>query len=222
MNKNRITRALNPLIYEKTANGEEIYDVFSRLMKDRILFIGEDITSDLANCVISQLLWLDKQSDDEISIYINSNGGELTSMFAIYDIMQYIKAPIYTFVIGTAASAAAVLLAAGTKGYRFAMPNSEIMIHQPLAYGIEGQITDINLTSKQMDRSKKKMVNILARHTGKTYEQVERDCDRDFWMNPTMAVRYGLIDQIHGANKPLSEVLHEPRKYNSQKKKPKK
>jgi len=203
-------KAMNPLIYEKTANGEEMYDVFSRLMKERILFIGEDITSDLSNCVISQLLWLDKQSQEEpIEIYINSDGGELISAFAIYDIMQHIKAPIYTFVIGGAASAAALLLAAGTHGNRFAMPNAEIMIHQPSVGGISGQITDVSLSAKQLERNKKKMLNILARHTGKTYEQVGRDCERDFYMDPPLAIKYGLIDQITTPNKELPQILHE-------------
>lgn len=205
-------KALNPIIYEKTANGEEMYDVFSRLMKERILFIGEEITSDLANCVVSQLLWLDKQTqDEEISIYINSCGGDLISTFAIYDIMQYIKAPIYTFVIGTAASAAAVLLAAGTKGHRYALPNSEIMIHQPMCFGIEGQVTDITLNAKQMERDKKKMLTILARHTAKTYEQVQYDCERDFYMDPQMAIKYGIIDEITTPNKELPQVTHESR-----------
>lgn len=206
------SKALNPIIYEKTVNGEEMYDVFSRLMKERILFIGEDITPELANCVISQLLWLDKQSsDEEISIYINSGGGDLTSCFAIYDIMQYIKAPICTFAIGTAASAAAVLLASGSKGYRAALINAELMIHQPSCFGIEGQITDVSINARQMERNKKKMLTILARHTGKTYEQVERDCERDFYMDPQAAIRYGLIDTITTPNKELPQVTHESR-----------
>lgn len=206
------TKALNPIIYEKTQNGEEMYDVFSRLMKERILFIGEDITSDLANCIISQLLWLDKQNqDEEISIYINSCGGDLLSMFAIYDIMQHIKAPVYTFVIGTAASAAAVLLCAGQKEHRYSMPSAEIMIHQPSSYGLEGQVTDISLNARQMERGKKKMLTILARHTGKPYEQVERDCERDFYMDPPMAIKYGLIDAITTPNKELPQVTHESR-----------
>jgi ATP-dependent Clp protease protease subunit len=205
-------KAINPLIYEKTSEGEEMYDIFSRLLKERILFIGEDIMPDLANCIVSQLLFLDKQSEEEpIHIYINSDGGDLSSMFAIYDIMQFVKAPIYTYVLGTAASAAAVLLAAGNKGCRIALPNSEIMMHQPIG-GVSGQITDITLTSKQMERSKRKMITILARHTGKTYECVERDCDRDYWMNPTMAIKYGIIDEVSKVNKQLPEVLHEVRR----------
>ncbi|MFZ4768694.1 MAG: ATP-dependent Clp protease proteolytic subunit [Ferruginibacter sp.] len=200
-------KAINPIIYEKTANGEEIHDIFSRLLKERILFIGEEITSDLANCVVSQLLWLDKQSQEEaINIYINSPGGEITSMFAIYDIMQYIKAPIYTFVIGSAASAAAVLLAAGTNGYRFALPSSEIMIHQPWAAGLQGQISEIAISTKQLQRDKKKMLTILARHTGKTYEQIEKDCDRDFYLDPQTAIKYGIIDKITAPSKELPPI----------------
>ena len=209
----KTTKALNPMIFEKMANEDELFsDVFSRLLKERILFLGEQITDELANCIISQMLWLDKQSqDEEINIYINSGGGDICSMFAIYDIMQHIKAPIYTFVIGTAASAAAVLLCAGTKGHRYSLPSSEIMIHQPSCYGIEGQITDISINAKQMERDKKKMLTILARHTGKTYEQVQRDCERDFYLDPPNAIKYGLIDAITTPAKELPPILHESR-----------
>lgn len=218
--QNKIRRSvLNPLIYEKTANGEEIYDVFSRLMKDRIVFIGEDITPDLVNCLVSQLLWLEKQEEDEpIHLYINSGGGDLTSMFAIYDIMQLVKSPIYTYCLGIAASAAAVLLSAGSKGNRYALPNSEIMIHQPLAFGVEGQVTDVSIISRQLERSKTNMIKILARHSGKSYEQVEADCQRDLWLNPTEAIKYGLIDKMTTPSKELPSIEHvkKPRKIKKQ------
>ena len=211
--KNSSIKAINPMIYEKMSNGEEIYsDVYSRLLKDRIIFLGEEITDELANCIISQMLWLDKQSqDEEINLYINSGGGDLIGCFSLYDIMQFIKSPVYTFVIGIAASAAAVLLCAGTKGKRFSLPSSQIMIHQPSCYGLEGQTTDITINAKQMERDKKKMLNILARHTGKTYEQVQRDCERDFYLDPTMAIKYGLIDAITTPAKELPPILHESR-----------
>jgi len=211
--QNKHHKAFNPLIFEKSASGDEVYyDVFSRLLKERIIFVGEEITDELANSVVSQLLWLDKQSEEErIEMYINSEGGNLISMFAIYDIMQHVKAPVYTFALGTAASAAAVLLAAGKKGCRFSLPSSEIMIHQPLCFGIEGQVTDITINAKQMERNKKKMLNILARHTNKTYEMVERDCERDFFMDPPLAIKYGIIDEITGPSKDkeMPPVMHE-------------
>ena len=210
-------RLLNPLIYEKTANGEEMYDVFSRLMKERILFIGEGIDSFVANSLVSQLLWLDSQNQDkEISLYINSPGGEISAMFAIYDIMQYIKAPVYTYVIGLAASAAAVLLSAGAKGGRYALPNSEIMIHQPWIDMLGGSITDINIQTKQLIRDKRKLISILARHTGKPFEHVERDCERDFFMTPREAIKYGLIDHYTEINKPIPELIHD-NKFNRRK-----
>ena len=201
---------INPLIYEKTANGEKISDVFSRLMEERIIFLGEEIDSDVANNIVSQLLWLDSQSDEkEIHLYINSPGGCVNSMFAIYDIMQYVKAPICTYVIGLAASAASVLLCAGTKGSRYSLPNSEIMLHQPWINGIFGQVTDVNIQAAQLNKTKKSILSILARHTGNTYEKVERDCERDLWLTPEMAVKYGLIDEITQSNKEIPPLLHE-------------
>jgi ATP-dependent Clp protease protease subunit len=201
---------INPLIYEKTANGEKISDVFSRLMEERIIFLGEDIDSDVANNIVSQLLWLDNQSDEkEIHLYINSAGGCVNSMFAIYDIMQYVKAPICTYVIGLAASAASVLLCAGTKGSRYSLPNSEIMVHQPWINGIFGQVTDVNIQAEQLNKTKKSILSILARHTGNTYEKVEKDCERDLWLTPEMAIKYGLIDEITQPNKEIPPLLHE-------------
>lgn len=206
-------RLLNPIIYEKTDKGVEIYDVFSRLMGERIVFLGEDIDSDVANSIVSQLLWLDHQDDEkEIHLYINSGGGDISAMFAMYDIMNYIKSPICTYVIGLAASAASILLCAGTKGSRYSLPNSEIMIHQPWIGGLSGQVTDVDIQTKQLIRTKKAVVSILARHTGNTYEKIERDCERDLWLTPEMAVKYGLIDEITEPNKELPPVLFEKKK----------
>ncbi len=201
-------KAYNPIVYEKTAAGEEsMYDIWSRLLRDRIVFLGEDLDSDVANCIVSQLLWLDKQNNDPISLYINCNGGDISGLFAIYDIMNFIESPVHTFVLGIAASAAAVLLCAGDKGNRYALPNSEIMIHQPLS-GVQGQITEINIYNKQLLKSKKKMISIIARHSGKAYEEVEKDCERDFWISPEEAVRYGLIDKITETNKQVPPLKH--------------
>lgn len=197
----------SPMIYEKTDDGAAVYDVFSRLMKERILFLGEDIEPDMANSLISQMLWLDKQNNDPIDLYINSGGGDLNSMFAIYDVMQYISSPINTYVMGIAASAAAVLLSAGSKGCRYSLPNSEIMIHQPLTWGVSGQITDIEITGRQLSKAKERMLNILTLHSGKTYEEVQKDCERDYWLNPKEAVAYGLIDNVIEPTKdPLKEI----------------
>lgn len=189
-------KCYNPIIYEKTDNGEMYYDVFSRLLKERIIFLGGQIDSDLANSIICQLLWLEKQSEDDIQIYINSEGGDLASMFAMYDVMQYIKPNISTCVVGMAASAAAVLLSAGTPGMRYSLPNSEIMIHQPLSWGGGGQVTDIEITTTQLKKAKTNMLNILATSTNKPFEQIKQDCERDFWLSPEEAVAYGLIDEI--------------------------
>lgn len=189
-------KCYNPIIYEKTDNGEMYYDVFSRLLKERIIFLGGQIDSDLANSIICQLLWLEKQSEDDIQIYINSEGGDLASMFAMYDVMQYIKPNISTCVVGMAASAAAVLLSAGTPGMRYSLPNSEIMIHQPLSWGGGGQVTDIEITTIQLKKAKTNMLNILATSTNKPFEQIKQDCERDFWLSPEEAVTYGLIDEI--------------------------
>lgn len=201
-------KLITPLIYEKTANGEEITDVFSRLMKERIIFLGEDIDSDVANNVVSQLLWLDSQNEDkEIHLYINSGGGDISAMFAMYDIMQYIKAPICTYVIGLAASAASILLCAGTKGCRYSLPNSEIMIHQPWIGGVGGQVTDVDIQTKQILKTKRTVLSILARHTGNTLKKVSRDCERDMWLTPEMALDYGLIDEITQPSKTIPPLV---------------
>ena len=205
-----IYKNFNPIIYERTAEGEEMYDVFSRLMKERIIFVGEEIEPEMANIIIAQLLWLDNQkADKEISLYINSPGGSISALFAIYDAMQYVKAPISTIAIGEAASAAAVLLSAGTKGNRLALPNTEIMIHQVLVSQLSGQATDIEISAKQLLKSKQQLVEILARHCGQPYEKVLRDCERDYYMTPKQAIKYGLIDGITTTHKEIPALIHE-------------
>jgi ATP-dependent Clp protease protease subunit len=198
----------NPIIYEKTAEGEEMYDVFSRLMKERIIFISGPIEQENSDAIIAQLLWLDNQNSKKpISLYINSEGGAVSSMFALYDAMQFIKSEVYTYVIGVAQSAAAVLLAAGNRGNRVALPNSVIMIHQPWAAGIGGQVTDIEIEAKQLYRDKRKMIEILARHTGQTYEKVAADCERDNYITPQEAVAYGIVDEITPPQKQIPALI---------------
>jgi len=197
-------KAVNPLIYERTSTGEAIYDIYSRLLKDRILMLSDEVNSESASNMISQLLWLDKQSDKPIQLYISSPGGSVSEMFAMHDIMQHIKAPVYTVVIGLAASAAAILLAAGEKGHRYALPYSEILIHQPFCeYAGGGTTTDVEIQTRWMSNTKKRMLEILARHTGNTYSKVEKACERDCWLLPEQAIEFGIIDKIITPNKPL-------------------
>lgn len=186
-----------PMIVETTGRGEvQRWDVFSRLLKDRVIFIGSPITDEVSNAVTAQLLFL--QMDDpkkDIQIYIHSPGGYVTAGLAIYDTMQYVSCDIRTYCIGQAASMGAVLLAAGTKGKRYALPNSRIMIHQPLG-GAQGQATDISIQAKEILRTKQKLNEILSFHTGKKIEEVEKDTDRDYYMSGDEAVKYGLIDEV--------------------------
>lgn len=194
-----------PRIFEQTNRGEYFYDIFSRLLKDRIIFIGDPIFPMTANVIIAQLLFL--QSDDpdkDIHIYINSPGGTISDGLAIYDTMQYIKPDISTTCIGLAASFGAVLLAAGTKGKRYALPNSKIMIHQPIISGVSGQASDIEINAREILRLKSRLNEILAQHTGQSTEKVEKDSDRDYYMTAQEAKDYGIIDDIyqpHKANK---------------------
>lgn len=192
-----------PQVLEKAPQGAMIsYDIFSRLLKDRIIFLGDAegaVSTASANILISQLLYLDQEdSDKPISLYINSPGGAVSAGCAIYDTMQYIKSPIDTICLGQAASFGAVLLAAGTKGHRYALPHSRIMIHQPLIYGggISGQATDIEIENNEMQRLKQELTKILAKHTGKPYEEVLKDCERNKYMSAEEAKEYGLIDTI--------------------------
>ena len=187
---------LIPYVIEQTKNGERSYDIYSRLLKDRIIFLSGEINNDVADVVVAQLLFLEAEDPDkDIMLYINSPGGLVTAGMAIYDTMNYIKAPVSTIVIGMAASMAAVLLAAGTKGKRVALPNAEIMIHQPLG-GAQGQATDIAIQAEQILKSKKKINRILADCTGKSEEQIAADVERDHYLSADEALEYGLTDNI--------------------------
>ncbi|MFA4844260.1 MAG: ATP-dependent Clp endopeptidase proteolytic subunit ClpP [Candidatus Margulisiibacteriota bacterium] len=187
---------LIPMVVEQSPRGERAYDIYSRLLKERILFVGGPVDDDVANLIIAQLLFLvAEDSAKDINVYINSPGGVVTAGMAIYDTMQYIKAPISTICIGQAASMGALLLAAGDKGKRFALPNARIMIHQPLG-GAQGQATDIEIQTQEILRMKRLLNEILAKHTGQTLAKVEKDTDRDFYMSAEEAVKYGLIDLV--------------------------
>lgn len=187
---------LIPMVVEQTPRGERAYDIYSRLLKDRILFVGTPIDDDIANIIIAQLILLDAEDrNKEIYMYINSPGGVVTSGLAIYDTVQYISAPVSTICVGQAASFGAVLLAAGAKGRRFALPNSRIMLHQPLG-GAQGQATDIEIQTLEILRIKKLLNEILAKHTGQPLSKIEKDSDRDFYLGADEAVKYGLIDEV--------------------------
>jgi ATP-dependent Clp protease protease subunit len=184
------------MVVEKTQFGERAYDIYSRLLVDRIIFIGGPIDDHVADLVMAQLLFLDAEDPKkDISIYINSPGGVVTAGMAIYDTIQYIKSNVSTICIGQAASAAAVLLAAGTKGKRFALPNARVMIHQVMG-GAEGQATDVEIQTREIVRIKKAINEIMAKHTGQTITKIEKDTDRDFYMTAQEAKKYGIIDQV--------------------------
>ncbi|PTL34950.1 ATP-dependent Clp endopeptidase, proteolytic subunit ClpP [Candidatus Methylomirabilis limnetica] len=187
---------LIPMVVEQTSRGERAYDIFSRLLKDRILFIGTPIDDADANLVIAQLLFLEAEDPDkDIHIYINSPGGSVTASLAIYDTMQYIKPAIETICMGQAASGAALLLTAGAKGKRYALPHARIMIHQPHG-GAQGQASDIQIQAKEILRMRQELDRIIASHTGQPLERIEKDSDRDFFMSPEEAKEYGLIDEV--------------------------
>lgn len=187
---------LVPIVVEQTGRGERAYDIYSRLLKDRIIFIGEPIDDHLANLVIAQLIFLEGEDPDrDINLYINSPGGVVTAGLAIYDTMQFVKPAVATLCLGQAASMAAVLLAGGAKGKRTALPNSRIMIHQPLG-GTQGQATDIEIYTKEMLKIKSQLNGILARHSGRSIDQIEKDTDRNNFMSADEAKSYGLIDDI--------------------------
>ncbi|MDD2537560.1 MAG: ATP-dependent Clp protease proteolytic subunit [Candidatus Absconditabacteria bacterium] len=192
---------LIPTVIEKTKNGERVYDIYSRLLEDRIIFVGDAIGSHLVNSIIAQMLFLEKQDPKkDIIMYINSPGGEVYSGLALYDTMQYVKCDIQTICVGLAASFGAMLLSGGTKGKRFALPNSKIMIHQPLISGggISGQATDIQIEAEEMLKVKKVLTQLMADNTGKTYKQAEADMERNNWMDTEEALKYGIIDHIIG------------------------
>lgn len=187
---------LVPMVVDQTANGERSYDIYSRLLEDRIVFLNGEVNAQSANLVVAQLIYLEaKDPNKDISLYINSPGGTVTDGFAIYDTMQYIKCDVSTICVGMAASMGAFLLSAGTKGKRYALANSEIMIHQPLG-GAQGQATDIQIQAEHILRLKKRLTKILAENCGKSQEQVMTDCERDHYMTATEAKEYGLVDQV--------------------------
>lgn len=185
-----------PIVVEQTGRGERSYDIYSRLLKDRIIFIGSQIDDTVANLVVAQLLFLESEDPEkDVFLYINSPGGVVTSGLAIYDTMQYIKSPVSTICTGQAASMAAVLLAAGAEGKRIALPNSRVMIHQPLG-GAQGQASDIEIQAKEILGMKNRLTEILARHTKQPIDRVRADSDRDFFMSAEDAVKYGVVDKV--------------------------
>jgi ATP-dependent Clp protease protease subunit len=187
---------LIPYVVEQTGRGERSYDIYSRLLKDRIIFVGGPIGDELANLVTAQLLFLESEDPEkEISMYINSPGGSVTAGLAIYDTMQFVKPPVSTLCVGQAASMGAVLLTAGAKGRRYALPHARMMIHQ-LSGGFEGQAADIDIQAREALRLREVLNDILAQHTGQNVKRVERDTDRDTFMTPSQAVEYGLIDEV--------------------------
>ena len=201
MNKEVTKMSLVPYVIEQTNRGERSYDIFSRLLEDRIIFLGEEVNDATASLIVSQLLFLEaKDPDKDIQLYINSPGGSVTAGMAIYDTMQFISCPVHTYCIGQAASMGAVLLTAGEKGHRFALPNARIMIHQPWG-GAEGKATDIEITAKEILRLKDVLNGILARHSGKKFEDVVRDTERDYFMSAEEALEYGIVDQVMNKRK---------------------
>jgi len=187
---------LVPIVIEQTPRGERSYDIYSRLLKDRIIFLGTQIDDATANTIIAQLLFLEATDPDkDVYIYINSPGGSVSSTIAIYDTIQYIKSDVSTICIGMAASGAALILASGAKGKRFALPNSRIMVHQPLG-GAQGQVTDIEIQTRELKRIKDTINKILTQHTGQKFEKVEKDTERDFYMTAQESKEYGLVDEV--------------------------
>ncbi len=190
---------LIPMVVEQTNRGERAYDIYSRLLKDNIIFLGRPIDDDVSNLVIAQMLFLEAENPEkDIALYINSSGGSITAGLAIYDTMQYIKPDVSTLCVGQAASLAAVLLAGGARGKRSVLPNSRVLIHQPLLYGLQGQQTDIDIHAKDLLRMRLRIEEILALHTGKDQEQIHNDTERDKILSAVESVEYGLADQVMG------------------------
>ncbi len=200
---------LIPIVIEQSSRGERAWDIYSRLLRDRIVFLGTQITDDIANVIIAQMLFLESEDPDkDIHFYINSPGGLVTAGLAIYDTMQYIKPKVETLCMGQAASMAAILLTAGQKGKRFALPHARIMLHQPMG-GFQGQASDIDIQAKEILRLREELNNILVNHTGRPVEQIQRDTDRDFFMSGAEAKEYGLVDEVipeRDAERPLKPV----------------
>jgi ATP-dependent Clp protease, protease subunit len=188
---------LIPMVVEQTSRGERAYDIYSRLLKDNVIFLGQPIDDNVSNLVIAQMLFLEAENPEkDIFLYINSPGGSITAGLAIYDTMQYVKPNIATMCIGQAASMAAVLLSAGTKGKRYCLPNSRVLIHQPLMHGLGGQAVEIDIHAKDIMRMKARLNQILADHTGQPIEKIDRDTDRDYILQAPEALAYGLVDQV--------------------------
>ena len=189
---------LVPMVIEQTSRGERAYDIYSRLLKDNVIFLGQPVDDTIANLIIAQMLFLESENPEkDISFYINSPGGSITAGMAIYDTMQYVKPDVSTICIGQAASMAAVLMAAGAKGKRFALPNSRFLIHQPLAYGLQGQTTDIEIHAKDLLKVRERLNTILAEHSGQPIERIAKDTDRDYILEAEDARKYGLVDAIY-------------------------
>jgi ATP-dependent Clp protease, protease subunit len=198
---NASNQVLVPMVVEQTGRGERAYDIFSRLLKDRIIFIGTPIDDDISNLIIAQMLFLQSEdAEKDISLYINSPGGSVTAGMAIYDTMQFLKCDVATYCVGQAASMGAVLLAAGAQNKRFALPNARIMIHQPWG-GIQGQATDISIQAKEILRLRDRLNEILAHHTGKPLDMIVKDSDRDFFMSAEEARQYGVVDAVLASRK---------------------
>lgn len=197
MSENNPHMTLIPMVVEQTNRGERAYDIYSRLLRDNIIFIGTPIDDNVANLVTAQLLFLEAEDPEkDVSLYINSPGGVVTAGMAIYDTMQFIRPHVATICVGQAASIAAVLLSAGTPGKRFALPNSRVLIHQPTMGGLSGQATDIDIHAREILRVRANLNEIMAKHTGQAIEKVEHDMERDFWMGAHQALEYGIIDEI--------------------------
>ncbi|MGM0555765.1 MAG: ATP-dependent Clp endopeptidase proteolytic subunit ClpP [Myxococcota bacterium] len=186
-----------PRVIEQTHRGERGWDIFSRLLKDRIIFLGTGVNDQVANTIIAQLLYLESEDPEkEISLYVNSPGGSITAGLAIYDTMQYIQPPVTTICLGQAASMGAVLLAAGEEDQRLALPNARVLIHQPLMAGLSGQATDIDIQAQEILKLRKTLTEVLVRHTGQSHEKIEEDTERDYYMSAEEALEYGLIDRV--------------------------
>jgi ATP-dependent Clp protease, protease subunit len=197
MSTSQPNMTLIPMVVEQTNRGERAYDIYSRLLRDNIIFIGTPIDDNVANLVTAQLLFLEAEDPEkDVSLYINSPGGVVTAGMAIYDTMQFIRPDVATICIGQAASIAAVLLAAGTVGKRFALPNSRVLIHQPTMGGLSGQATDIDIHAREILRVRASLNEIMGKHTGQTLEKIEHDMERDFWMGAQQAREYGIVDEI--------------------------
>ncbi len=193
---------LVPMVVEQTGRGERAYDIYSRLLKDRIVFLGTEINDDVANLITAQFLFLESEDPEkEINFYINSPGGSVTAGMAIYDTMEFIRPPVSTLCLGQAASMAAIMLLAGAKGRRYALPHSRIILHQPLG-GMQGQASDLEIHAKEILHAREEINNIIMKHTGQNLRRIEKDTDRDYFMAPNQAVEYGLIDEVIVSRRP--------------------